>query len=145
MTVKRVVAATEAEFWTSLESFCSPRSVFDAQGSDHADIDLRLVESIEAFLVPTLGPWEQSDRWWHQMDFYGDGIRSLSFSAADFSPHFVPALQQCLIGEHRDFTILCQISHSLTGPEDSKIGSLAIRSDGLLVSYPLADFLRGQV
>ncbi len=145
MTVRRVVTLTEPMFWSSLESFCAPRSVFDAQGDDHADIDLRLVDSIESFLVPTLGQWEQSDRWWHQLDFYGDGIRSLSFAATSFSPSFVPAFQQFLFGEHEHFCILCQVSQSLGGTEDTKIGSLAVRADSLLVSYPLAEFFRGQV
>ena len=145
MIVGRVVTPTEPMFWSSLESFCAPRSVFDAQGDDHAAIDLRLIDLIESFLVPTLGQWEQSDRWWHQLDFYGDGVRSLSFSAASFSPSFVPAFQRFLVGEHEHFCILCQVSHSLGETEDTKIGSLAVLSDGLLLSYPLAEFFRGQV
>lgn len=145
MTVRRVVSPTESAFWSTLESFCAPRSVFEAQGDDHADIDLRLVDSIESLLVPTLGQWEQSDRWWHQLDFYGDGIRSLSFSAEYFSPVFVPAFQQLLVGEHEHFCILCRVSQSLAGQEDAKIGSLAVRADSLLISYPLAEFFRGQL
>lgn len=145
MTVRRVVAATEPAFWSAFESFCAPRSNFDAQGSRHAEIDLRLVESIESFLIPLLGQWEQSDRWWHQLDHYGDGVRSLSFSADSFSPAYVPAFQRLLVEEHESFCILCQISRSLEGVDDTKIGSLAIRSDRLLISYSLAEFFGGQI
>jgi hypothetical protein len=145
MTVNRVVAATEPAFRNAFESFCAPRSVFDAQGSRHAEIDLRLVESIESFLIPSLGQWEQSDCWWHQLDCYGDGVRSLSFSADSFYPAYVPVFQRLLVGEHASFCILCQIHRSLTGVDDTKIGSLAIRSDRLLISYSLAEFFSGQI
>ncbi len=145
MTVRRVVAATEPAFWNAFESFCAPRPVFDAQGSGHAEIDLRLVYSIESFLTPMLGPWEQSDRWWHQLDCYGDGVRSLSFSADVFSPAYVPAFQRLLVGEHESFCILCQIHQSLAGREDTKIGSLAIRSGRLLISCSLDEFFSGQI
>ncbi|SUS05872.1 conserved hypothetical protein [uncultured Defluviicoccus sp.] len=143
--MKRIVVATEAEFWEALESFRAPRSVFDAQGDSHGEIDMRLIDGIESVIAPSLGTWNHSERWWHQMDFYGDGIRSLVFAAAQFSPSFVPALRQLLVGEHSDFCILCQVSHSLVDQDDGKIGSLAIRSDALLVSYPLVEFLRGEI
>ncbi len=145
MMASRVVAATEPAFWNAFESFCAPRSIFDAQGGRHGEIDLRLVESIESFLIPVLGEWEASDDWWHQLDCYGDGIRSLSFSADSFSPAYVPAFQRMLVGEHEPFCILCQIHRSLAGIDDTKIGALAIRSDRLLVSYPLAEFFSGQI
>jgi hypothetical protein len=143
--VARIVKMTDAEFWEALDGFTSPRQVFDAQGQAHADIDFRLVELIDGVVAPAIGDWERSQRWWHQMDFYGDGIRSLIFAAADFQPGFVPALQRLLVGEHADFCILCQVMPSLDARNGSRIGSIAIRSNGLLISYPLVEFLRGQV
>jgi hypothetical protein len=97
------VAATDKDFWKKLPGFRTPDSVFDAQGDEHGDIDLRLVEKIEAYLEPILGQWEGSDRWWHQMDYYGDGIRSLMFQTSSFQRQFVPALHGLLNGEHAEF------------------------------------------
>jgi hypothetical protein len=141
----RIVKRTEEEFWDALSAFCAPRSTFDAQGDAHGDIDLRLVEGIDAVIAPTLGSWEKSEDWWHQLDFYGDGIRSLVFSARSFSPEFIPSLQRLLAGEHEQFCILCQVVQSPMGPDEGRIGSIAIRAHDTLVSYALVEYLNGQV
>ena len=140
----RVVTKTEAAFWDKLEGFTPPRSVFDAQGEDHADIDLRLVEKIDGYLVPKLGQWEQSDLWFHNIDYYGDGIRSLDLSAQSFSPSYVQAFRDMLVGEHLDFTILCKI-YSEFCDADARIGSIAVRTSQILVSYPLVTYFDGQI
>ena len=135
------VVSTDKAFWQKLPTFRTPDSVFEAQGDEHGEIDLRLVESIESYLEPILGQWEGSESWWHQMDFYGDGIRSLMFQTAAFRPRFVPALHALLKGEHAKFCIVCQLHASLTQDDDSKLGSIAICADKLMVNRAVAQFL----
>jgi hypothetical protein len=143
--MNRIVKATEAEFWEAFSSFCPPGGFFDVHDDAQGDIDLRLVEAIDALLVPRLGRWQESDKWQRQPDVYRAGIHSLVFSAASFDSEFVPSLQQLLVGEHEIFCILCQVLPSLGGSSESRIGSVAIRSSRLLVSYPLVKYLGGQV
>ena len=140
----RTVTKTEEEFWQQLEGFTSSRSVFDAQGEEHSNIDFRLAEKIDDYLSPNLGKWEQSDIWFHNIDFYGDGIRSLEFVADSFSPAYLRDFQAMLAGEHSEFAILCKV---LTNFSDTgtRIGSIAIRSDRILVSYPLAAYFSGLI
>ena len=143
--MNRFVKATEAEFWEAFSSFCPPGGFFDIQDEAQCEIDRRLVEAIDAVLVPRLGRWQESKQWQRQSDVYRAGIHSLVFSAASFDSDFVPSLQRLLVGEHEIFCILCQVLPSLGGPSESRIGSVAIRSNRLLVSYPLVKYLRGQV
>jgi hypothetical protein len=96
----------------SLESFSKlvedsvqPHEVFDAQGDEHGHIDGDLQDAIEAVLIPLVGHWENSDTWFHNQNFYGNGIRSLSFRSPLFPWSAVEALQKCLTGEARDFCI----------------------------------------
>ena len=135
------MVATDKEFWKKLSGFCAPGAVFDAQGDGHGNIDLRLVEHIESYLTPILGAWEGSDIWWHQMDFYGDGIRSLTFRTSVFQPRFVVELHGLLKGEYSDFCIVCQIHESISGDEDTKLGSIAIRAEKIMASRPVVKFL----
>ena len=143
--MNRTVKVTEAQFWEAFSSFCPPGGFFDGQGAAQRDINLRLAEAIDALLVPKLGRWQESEKWRHQLDVYRDGIHSLEFSGASFDPEFVPLLQRLLVGEHEIFCILCQVLPSLGGSRESRIGSVAIRSNRLLVSYPLVKYLKGQV
>ena len=140
----RDVAKNEKTFWKRFETFTAPTSVFDAQGDDHGDIDLRLVEKIEDYLVPKIGNWEKSDRWYHNIDFYGDGVRSLELSVDCFCPSYIQAFQSMLVGEHSDFTILCKVMTGF-GESGERVGSVAVRSDRILVSYPLAQHFVGQI
>ena len=108
------VASHETDFFLRLEKMQTPRAVFEAQGEAHGEIDLRLVQSIEDLLVPSLGRWEQSSTWFHQLDFYGDGVRSLTFSRNAFPFEQVRSLQQLLHGEHAKFCILCIATDKMT-------------------------------
>jgi hypothetical protein len=135
------VVATDKDFWKKISRFCAPVSVFDAQGDDHGNIDLRLVRHIESYLIPVLGAWERSDIWWHQMDVYGDGVRSLIFRTSAFKPRFVVDLHSLLKGEHADFCIVCQIHDSIRGDEDTKLGSIAIRAEKIMACRPVIKFL----
>ena len=99
-------------FWKSM----TPQTYFDIQGNDHERIDLRLVEKIEALLVPKLGPWERSNRWWHQMDCDGNGVRQLMFDKAVFQFRILPELHNLLAGEHSCFGILCSVYSNFASP-----------------------------
>jgi hypothetical protein len=143
--MNRIVKASEAEFWEAFSSFCPPGSFFFGNDIPHKDIERRLVEAIDALMVPRLGTWQASGKWRHEAGVYRDGIRSLVFSAENFDPDLVPALQRLLVGEHDVFCILCKIVPSLDGPSEARIGSIAIRSNRLLLSYPLVKYLHGRI
>lgn len=114
------VVAGEEEFYRRLERLATPRAVFEAQGAEHSQIDMRLVDKIESLLVPLLGRWEQTDRWFHQMDYYGDGVRSLMFRRDVFPRNQLHKLQALLVGEHQPFTILCMVIEQLMQSPGSK-------------------------
>lgn len=55
-------------------------SQFESQADDiHADLDIELTTQIDDYYCQILGEWENNDvaEWWHQMDFYGNGVRQL--------------------------------------------------------------------
>lgn len=115
------------------------RKHFDAQGDDHADIDFRLVEKINRILVPALGPetTDTNSRWYHEMDFYGDGIRHLEFNDGEFRQEFITELQALLQGEHEQFGILCWTEDgSLEDGSDAQ--GVLIYSDMLILTKGLA-------
>ncbi|RTL41714.1 MAG: hypothetical protein EKK53_13135 [Burkholderiales bacterium] len=133
------ITAHDTDFHHRLARMLTPRRVFDAQGVAHGDIDLRLVQSIEDVLVPRLGHWEASDTWFHQLDFYGDGVRSLTFSRSVFPYDQVSQLQRLLRGEHADFCILCIATDRLAGGESATDDDyLAIFKDTLMATPKLA-------
>ena len=132
------IVVSESHFWSRLESECTDETVFDAQGEEHSEIDMRLVDKIEEFLEPKIGDWESSDDWYHNLDYYGDGIRSLIFNRSVFNPGFIEPLQALLIGEHEPFCILCQIFEEMGSDDDTRIGSIAIFNDRLMLSRPIA-------
>lgn len=141
------IAAHDTDFFMRLEKLQAPRVFFEAQGSSHGDIDLRLVQRIDDLLVPLLGPWEQSNQWFHQMDYYGDGVRSLTFRRSAFPFAVVEALQGLLQGEHERFCILCAVSDKLgvtppTEEAESEDDYLAIFSKEMLATKGLARSLQ---
>ncbi|RVT47005.1 hypothetical protein [Rubrivivax albus] len=137
------VVAGEHDFFRKYERALPDRSLFDAQGETHGELDLQLVYKIEELLVPILGAWEQTDRWFHQMDFYGDGVRSLTFRRDIFPRDAVPAMQALLAGKHSDFTILCCVTDSLLSREGSQPSReddyIAIWAQEVLVTQRLAN------
>jgi hypothetical protein len=143
--MNRTVKATEAEFWDAFGGFCAPGGFFDVQGRAQREIDRRLVAAVDALLVARLGCARAGAKWRHQFDAYRDGIVSLLFAAPSFDPALVPSLQALLVGEHEHFCILCEVLPSLGAAEALRIGSVAIRANRLLVSYPLVKHLDGQV
>lgn len=134
------------DFFDRFERLTSDRSVFDSQGPAHGEIDLRLVQKIEAVLVPLLGKWEQSSTWFHQLDHYGDGVRSLVFRRPAFPAECLTQLQALLVDEHEPFAILCIATESLgatkeESPTEREDDYLAIFSGKILVTKALADVL----
>ncbi len=129
---------SERDFRRMLDRDNPNQAVIEAQGDDHEDIDMRLVEKIDAYLAPILGDWESSEVWWHNLAVHGHGIRSLLFSESAFDPGFIDTLQGFLTGEHEPFCILCQVFESLGDDDENRVGSIAIFHDHITLSRPLA-------
>ena len=135
------VAQTETQFWDLVEEFAASNSVFDDQEDEHGFIDGRLQDRIENVLVPILGPWEDSDTWYHIQDFFNNGVRSLLFSAKAFPWGSISALRACLSGEASDFLIVARICEDITAKNVETLGLLCILQDRLIVSESLVQNL----
>jgi len=136
-----VVASDEA-FWARFERNCPPAEDFADSPSESGErVDLRLYKKIEDLVRPVLGPWEHGNpAWWHNIDWNGDGVRSLAFNLESFPRSFVASFYKLLVGEHSKFCVLCQFYR---GPihESEKLGALAIYHDHMLVSRAVASAL----
>lgn len=140
-TIAKLLGAfvvSDDEFWSRLSSECTDESVFDQQGENHERIDLRLVDKIDAFFEPTLGEWESSTDWWHNIDCYGDGIRSVSINMEVLKADHFSALQELLVGEHEPFCILVQVHEDFHSDDDTKIGPVAIFAQKAMLSRRIA-------
>jgi hypothetical protein len=138
-----VVSGMES-FFREFERMKADRSVFNAQGAEHGDIDMRLTSRIEEHLRPLLGKWEGSTTWFHQMDYYGDGVRALMFRRDIFPRHSLPSLQAMLAGDHSAFTILCIVTDDMTADSLETSASrdyLALFNGRTLVTKRLANQL----
>jgi hypothetical protein len=135
------VAEDEPAVWELVSQLSAPSSVFDAQGDAHGHIDGLLQDQIEAILVPILGPWEGSDSWFHNQDFYCNGVRSLLFSANAFPWSAVPALQACLSGDAAHFCIAIRLCDQLTTAHGRTVGVLVILQHHIVVSQVVSDLL----
>ena len=129
---------SERRLWEFLDEDDRNSDAIDAQGDEHEDIDMRLVDKIDDYLEPILGDWESSEIWWHNLTVDGHGIRSLLFAEAAFDPKYIGAFQDLLTGEHQPFCILCQVFESLGSDEGVRVGSVIILSDEIVISKPLA-------
>lgn len=111
----------------------------DDLGDSHGDIDMRLVDRVIEVLDPLLGPERESaeDSWFHNMDYYGNGVRHLELKPSKFPMSVIPDLQSLLVGEHEPFTILCWAPLSEKAPAEHEQG-LAIFSDKVLLTAKLA-------
>lgn len=127
------VVAGEHDFFLRLERLMPNRAAFESLGDQHGETDLRLVQKVEDTLVPVLGNWEQSTTWFHQMDYYGDGVRSLTIERSSFPKEHLARLQKLLVGEHQLFTILCIVTDSLMSSEGERA---ARREDDYLALFP---------
>jgi len=125
---------SEDEYWTAVKRLVGPPEVFDAQGDDHGHIDGSLQDAIEDVLVPLVGPWEDSEVWFHTTDFWGDGIRPLIFREGDFPYQVIPTLRQLLVGDLAHFCITIQLLDKLYGEDNRTVGAIAIAAAGIVVT-----------
>lgn len=135
---------SEKEFWASVKQLQGPSEIFDFQGERHGDIDFSLQEDIEAILVPLVGLWEESERWFHNQDFFGDGVRALIFRVGDFPWAAIGQLQSLLTGDAAGFCISVQLCDTLYGPNIQTIGGLAILRGDVVVTNPVRELLLAQ-
>lgn len=139
--VRVLAVSSEEEYWAEVERIKGTYEFFDEQGDAHGHIDGELQDGIEGVLVPRVGPWERSDVWFHNQDFYGDGIRSLAFRVGDFPWSAVEALQKLLVGDAERFCISVVISDSLD-MNGSRVGAVAILKDHVVATSYAVEMLR---
>jgi hypothetical protein len=111
----------------------------DDLGDSHGDVDMRLVDKVIAVLDPILGPegCSDDDSWFHNMDYYGNGVRHLEFKPGKFPMSAIPHLQALLAGEHESFSILCWAPLEGVTPPGHEQG-VVIFSDKILLAAKLA-------
>jgi hypothetical protein len=133
--------ATEDEYWAAVQQLKGSSEFFEEQGDSHGHIDANLQESVEGVLVPVVGPWENSDVWFHNQDFYGDGVRSLTFRAGEFPWATVPRLQKLLVGDAARFCISVHFCDSLEA-QGRWVGSMAILKEDVVATTYASEMLR---
>lgn len=136
--------SSDDECWAIVRNLKGSFEFFEEQGDDHAQIDGDLQDAIERILVPLVGPWERSDVWFHNQDFYGDGVRSLSFRAGDFPWSTVASLQNLLVDGADQFCISVAIADSLE-VKGQWLGSLAILRDQMIATPYVLEMLKRHV
>ncbi|CAN7440764.1 hypothetical protein [Polaromonas sp. LjRoot131] len=140
-SVRVQVVSAEDEYWTAVQRLKGTFEFFEEQGDAHGHIDGDLQDAIEAVLVPLAGSWERSDVWFHNQDFYGNGVRSLTFRAVDFPWLSVVSLQKLLVGDAARFCISVVLFDTLE--VGSKwVSSVAILQDQLVVTPSALEMLR---
>ena len=140
MAVRVRVAVSEDEYWAEVDDLKGSCEFFEEQEDAHGQIDGDLQDAIEAILVPRVGPWERSDVWFHNQDFYGNGVRSLAFRAGDFPWATVVSLQRLLTGDAALFCISVHILDTLQA-EGKLVGSIAILQDEVVATPYAVDLL----
>ena len=81
--------------------------------------------------------------WFENLDFYGDGVRQLSFRWSDVPPFMLTQLQSLLVGEHERFCILCKF-HTERMEKGQLVGLLALFHDKSLVTPGFSDALQAK-
>ena len=133
------VVATPEAFQKELSQRCAAaRKRFESQAKErHEDLDMSLTSQIEALYRPLLGPWESEGAgWWHNMDFYGDGVRSLSFDWTQFPPDTLSQLRSYLGGQHVGFSVCINFYE---GEMDNRLGRLWMDSREIIVTKKVAE------
>lgn len=132
--------SSEDAYWSEVQALKGSYEFFEKQGDAHGHIDGELQGAIESILVPLVGPWERSDVWFHNQDFYGDGVRGLTFRAGDFPWKAVDSLQKLLVNEAARFCISVHIADTL----DTKgkwLGSVGILEQEVVATPYIFDML----
>jgi len=137
------IVQTEEEFWKRFEQY---RPHFDTSSTDieqaHGDCDLRLVEGVEKVIQPVLGSSGIKGEPWHQnLDFYGDGVRSLEVDSSRFTSTLIPQLHALLKGEHENFSILIEYYRNFADEPLQKVGVLALFAPRILMTHSLVKVL----
>jgi len=135
------VVESEDEFWAAVAQLTGPSDVFEDQGDAHGAIDGSLQDAIEAILVPLVGPWERSETWFHNQDFYGDGVRALTFRIGEFPWKAIGPLQKLLDGEAAQFCITVQLCDTLVGAGARTLGGFAILRNDLIATPSVLELL----
>jgi hypothetical protein len=140
---RTMVVATVDDFDCQFGQHCdSARRYFDAQNEAlHGDLDMELTSKLEEFFSTKIGPWEaEAADWWHNMDYYGDGVRGLSFVWDRFPVQSLPFMHENLGGRFQRFSV--HISF-YDGPlmESPLLGRLWMDSENLLITRSIAERL----
>jgi hypothetical protein len=140
-----VIVESEEDFWAALGERVHQFDVdTPTEGEAHEQIDGRLVARIDEVIRPVLGPHGyREELWFENLDFYGDGVRQLSFAWKDFPPYLMPQLQVLLAGEHELFCILCKF-HTERMEKGELVGLLALFKSESVITRPLFDALRSR-
>ncbi|WP_457279001.1 hypothetical protein [Polaromonas sp. P5_D5] len=140
MAINIRMVSSEGEYWAEVQRLKGSSEFFDGQGDDHGHVDGDLQDAIEGVLVPLVGPWERSDVWFHNQDYYGNGIRSLAFRAGDFPWSAVVPLQKLLMGDAARFCISVEISDNLD-VRGKPVGAMAILQKQVVATSYVVEML----
>lgn len=138
------VVPSEDSYWSEIDGLKGSIEFFEGQGDTHGNIDGDLQDAIERILVPLVGPWERSEVWFHNLDFYGDGVRQLTFRAGDFPWRAVNALQKLLAAEAARFCISVHFTDTLES-NGKWLGSLGILQHELVATPYTQEMLQQHV
>jgi hypothetical protein len=140
-----VLAEHEDEFWAQLGEHVHQFDLDTPAATEaHERCDRELVNKVDAVICPVLGPrGSANELWFENLDFYGDGVRQLSFRWSDFPSYLVIQLQSLLVRDHQSFCILCKF-HTKRMEKGELVGLLALFHDTTLVTRPLFDAFRNK-
>jgi hypothetical protein len=111
------VVASDKAFWARFTRDCEMFA--DSPNGSSERVDLRLFEKIEAVVRPVLGAWERGNpAWWHNVDWNGDGVRSLAFNLQVFPRSFIASFHKLLVVEHANLCVLCQFYRGPIGDSE---------------------------
>jgi hypothetical protein len=139
----RILASLQ-EFQAAFRKRCEvARARFASQDKKlHAKLDMELTTKIDDLYRDKLGPWEGPDAaWWHNMDFYGDGVRALRFVLSKFPSDSISAVAQHLSGRHDGFSMLVWFWEREI-EEGEPVGGLWLCAREVLVTRSLVGPLR---
>ena len=121
---------------------------FDTSTQDlvraHGDCDMRLVEKIHSVIEPVLGSegtGKGGQAWHHNLDFFGDGVRSLEVDSTRFPSALIEPLHALLAGEHEQFCILCWYYRTFMDEPLQSLGALALFHSRFIMTQSLVNVL----
>ena len=129
-----------AEFEAAFRRRCGDeRARFALQDKElHARLDMELTTRIERLYGEAVGPWESDNAdWWHNMDFYGDGVRALGFVLHRFPADSLLTVRGYLSGAHDGFSMLIWFRQNQIEDESGPVGGLWMSARETLVTRSL--------